>query len=260
MARSVRGLVGILVVFAALAVGGGAQGVIGGPDNGHAYVGAAIQLQTRGDQTGYQLCSGFLISATKFVTDAHCFPNNDQPIQVTFDGVTAPAKGVLVAINPITGTVVNNPGFCPACGKSGTALNDVAVITLSQPHNLSSYASVPAPGADDALSNKQEIDVVGYGWSDVAHKAPTGPPPVGFGTRQVATTHLASAGVLADNYLALLDSPGACQGDSGGPALISGSDIAVAVTTFGNGNPNCNGVQYSQRLDTAAIQSFIFSA
>ena len=254
MARSVRALVGILVV-AAFTLGGSAQAVIGTPDTGHPYVGAAIQLQTHGGQTGYQLCSGFLISATKFVTDAHCFPSNAQPIQVTFDGVTAPAPGVLVAANPIAGSVVNHPGFCPDCGKAGNAVDDVAVITLSQPHVLPTYASLPGIGTADSLPNKQAVDVVGFGWTGVSHKAPTG-----FGSRQVATTQLASAGVLGDNYLAVLDDPGACLGDSGGPDLLAGTDVAIAVTTFGNGNPNCNGVSYSQRLDTQAIQSFILGA
>src|SRR5207237_7721583 len=138
-------------------------------------------------------------------------------------------------------------------GKNGTPLNDVAVITLSTPHPLSAYASPPTvPGADDALSPNQAIDVVGFGWSDVSHKTFTA-----LGTRQFATTRLVSAGVLGDNYLALLTDPGACQADSGGPDLIADTDQVVALTTFGNGNPNCNGVQYSQRLDPQPLLDFI---
>jgi secreted trypsin-like serine protease len=256
-----RRSLGMLVALAALALGGAAQAVIGTPDGtAHPYVGAAIQFQTHGTQTGYELCSGFLISPTKFVTAAHCFPDNSQPIQVTFDGVTSPADHVLVATNPISGTVVNDPDYCAACGKNGTPLNDVAVITLSQPYNLASYASLAPVGSADTLPNNQALDVVGFGWSDVSHKAPAGPPPLGFGTRQLATTHRVSAGALGDNYISLLDSPGACQGDSGGPDFIAGSSVVLALTSFGTGNPNCNGTQFSLRLDTAAIQSFILGA
>jgi hypothetical protein len=246
----------VFALLAALCVVGSAFPVVGGTaDETHPYVGAAIQFQTRGGQSGYELCSGFLISPTKFVTAAHCFDPRPTaaPIQVTFDRVDAPAPHVLTAINPIPGTIVNNPAFCPACGKSGTPLNDVAVITLATPQTGRGQATLPGLGSNDALGSGQAVDVVGYGWSDVSHKAPTA-----FGTRQVATTRTAGAGVLGDNYLALLTGPGACQGDSGAPDLIG--NVAVALTTFGNGNPDCNGIQYSQRLDLPAIQSFIAGA
>jgi len=248
----------VFALLAALCVAGSAFPVVGGTtDVGHAYVGGAIQLQTRGGRTGYELCSGFLISPTKFVTAAHCFQSGAgaAPIQVTFDGVLRPRPGVLIALNPILGTVVNNPAFCPACGKNGTPLNDVAVVTLETPQTGRGQATLPAVGSDDALGSGNAVDVVGFGWSDVSHKVPTA-----LGTRQFATTRTVSAGVLGDNYLALLTGPGACQGDSGGPDLLPGTNVVVALTTSGNGNPDCNGIQYSQRLDTPAIQSFILGA
>jgi hypothetical protein len=166
---------------------------------------AAIQLQTHGGQTGYELCSGFLVSATKFVTAAHCFPDNGQPIYVSFDGVTSPAAHVLVALNPVKGTVTDDKDYCPACGINGTPLNDVAVITFlpQDAQTGRGLAALPTPvGFDDLLAPTQAIDVVGYGWSGVSHKAPTA-----FGTRQVATTETVNAGVLGDNYLALLEAP-----------------------------------------------------
>jgi secreted trypsin-like serine protease len=245
----------VFALLAALCAAGSAFSVVGGTaDQTHPYVGGAIQQQVRGGVTGYELCSGFLISPTKFVTAAHCFDPRPtaSPIQVTFDGVVVSAPHVLTALNPVPVTgIALAPGFCPACGKSGTPLNDVAVLTLGVAQTTRGQAVL----ANDAPQSNQELDVVGYGWSDVSHKAPTA-----FGSRQVATTRTASAGVLGDNYWALLTGPGACQGDSGGPDLLPGTNMVVALTTFGNGNPDCNGLQYSQRLDEPALQSFILGA
>jgi V8-like Glu-specific endopeptidase len=233
--RRSGGLLAVVFAFV-LALCGGASAVVGGsPDNdAHPYVGAAMQHQVHGGVSGTELCSGFLISPTKFVTAAHCFDPNGDPISVTF------AENARTTSTSVGGTVVNAPDL-------GYPV-DVAVITLDAPQN-GLGVGVPGTAAKNDL-----VDVVGYGISDIAHKA-----PLDFGSRQVATTRVASAGSLGDVFLKLLADPGACQGDSGGPNLLHGTSTVVAITTAGNGNPNCNGVSYSLRLDNPAVQAFLTS-
>src|SRR5437016_3314456 len=107
----------VFALVAALCAAGSAYPVTGGmTDTAHPYVGAAIQFQTHGTQTGYELCSGFLVSPTKFVTAAHCFDTRPgaAPISVTFDRVDHPEpgqSGPLVAVNPISGTVQLDPDY-----------------------------------------------------------------------------------------------------------------------------------------------------
>jgi hypothetical protein len=52
---------------------------------------------------------------------------------------------------------------------------------------------------------------------------------------------------------------GTCFGDSGGPNLIAGTDVIVAVTSFGL-NSNCAGQGFGYRTDQRAVIDFILAS
>jgi secreted trypsin-like serine protease len=112
-------------------------------------------------------------------------------------------------------------------------------------------ARLPAVGLASTFRPNQLLDVVGYGASQTR--------PLVFGTAQVATTKLDSAGVIGTEFLKLQAAPGACMGDSGGPNLVHGGDVMLGISSFSAANPNCNGNSYSERLDTAAAHQFLSS-
>jgi Trypsin len=242
-----RRTLAICVFLAALVAAATSSAVVGGSaDNGaHPYVGAVIQPQVHDGVPGIERCSGFLLSATKLVTAAHCFPDGST-VQVTFD------EDARTSSTFYSGTVHVMPGFCGPCSPSTVDHNDVAVVVLDGAGAPQArYPHLAAVGTDDSLRTNQAIDVVGYGVSGIKAGNVTA-----FGTRQVASTKLNK---VDDEFLKLLADPGSCLGDSGGPDLLPGSDTVVAETSYATGNPNCNGVSYSQRLDTPAAQAFIAS-
>ena len=242
------------VVFGCL-VSGAAFGVVGGVADGtvHPYVGAA-ELPVTG---GFELCSGSLVSATVFVTAAHCFPDGST-VQVSFDPDVTAGSGAVWH----SGTVHVEPGFCLGCGQGlpGADTNDLAVVVLDAPGAPQSrYAELPDTGLVDELANNQRLDVLGYGVQSFQ------PPktPVAFGTRQIAESKvIGGGGELGAEFLKHSSDPGQgqggqCFGDSGGPDLLQGTDTMVAVTSFGSGNPICNGAAYSERLDRPSALAFI---
>jgi hypothetical protein len=236
-----------LVLLAALGLSGSAFAVIGGsPDSGHPYAGAVF--------SDHELCSGAFISPTAFVTAAHCFADGST-VQITFGAVSHPGSVFTTDAPSYSGTVHDDPDFCLGCGNGlpGADTGDIAVVDLDTPVTLSAYAALPAIGLDDTLSSTQTVDVVGYGATAIKKGA-----VLAFGTKQVATTGIVgnSAG---NEFLKLQASPGSCTADSGGPNLISGTDTIAAITSFSNGGLDCNGVSYSERLDTPAAQAFIAS-
>jgi hypothetical protein len=236
-----------LGIFTALA--GSAGAIVGGdPDGGaHPYVGAAIQS----DDTGFQLCSGSLVSATVFLTAAHCFADGST-VSLSFDEDATPGSGAVT----FDGTVHDDPAFCLPCGHGlpGFDANDLAVVVLDGAGAPQArYAELPEVGLADTLKHGQ-VDVVGYGVQSFAGKQPDA-----FGTRQVATTKVNGGGAMKDEFIKLLASPGICFGDSGGPNLLHGTDTIVAVTSFLSRNPHCNGVSYSERLDRPDALAFVVS-
>jgi hypothetical protein len=228
MARLMRRSLGMLVALVALALASSAVAIIGGSvDTTHTYVGAYFQPTVQNGQQGLELCTGFMIGPTSFVTAAHCFDPNGGTPTVTFVTNASPAS-------PSTTATFD------------AALDDVAVFTLhdAQP----AWASLPAENASSGVS---AIDIVGYGLEGLTPQK----TPTGFGTREIVTTPVKSAGSQSAQFLKLLANPGGCFGDSGGPNFISGMNTIVAITS--GGSKNCNGVSFAERIDTADMLSFL---
>jgi S1-C subfamily serine protease len=229
--KDMRRLCAVLSIVGSLVLAGIASAVVGGaPDTSHTWVGAAIQHQVHDGVSGNERCSGFLISATKFVTAAHCFDPAGDPVRITFAQDSLDPNATFVQVD--ASAVVPSPDF------------DIAVITLPPQ---------PGPYATLGSADGGAVSVVGYGVQTISHKTPTS-----FGQRMIAATKTANAGNQRDLYLKLLADPGACLGDSGGPDLDA-SGNAVAINSVSNGNPNCNGITYSLRLDNPGVLAFIQS-
>lgn len=131
---------------------------------------------------------------------------------------------------------------------------DLGVVVLEKPLlTLDSYAQLPEPGAVDAYtaSSARKDDVrftlSGYGVSQVK-------PRVLVGKRLTAESQLINDGAPITEYNLKTSANGSqgkggsCVGDSGGPVLQKGTDIVLAVVSFGR-NDNCTGVEYSYRVD-----------
>jgi len=228
MRAHTRKIVTLTCAVAALVVSSAALAVTGGTPVSTPFVGAAVQMQVQGGTPGFELCSGFLISPTSFVTAAHCFDPTGAPIHITFGSNADPGA-------PLTASV-------------SATLDDIAVLTLSQPVVLDRYAVLPALGLSTSVSS---VDIVGYGVQGFTPKK----IPIAFGFKTGVTTPVKSAGNLSDIYLKLLASPGACFGDSGGPNFVSGSNTVVAITS--GGLKSCQGISYAERIDTTANLAFL---
>jgi hypothetical protein len=221
----------------ALVLCGGSLGVVGGTADpiGHPYVVAAF--------APHELCTGALVSSTVAVTAAHCYAGVPEggTVQITLGPVVHPAAE-FVATGPMYPGKIHR--------LSG---RDIAVVVLDVGIQLDQYAELPvSAGLVERLPSNQRVDVVGFGISAIKSGM-----PVAFGTKQVATSNLASAGVLGGELIKVITGP--CQGDSGAPNLLTGTNTVLAITTYSNGNPNCNGDSYSERLDTEAAQAFVNS-
>lgn len=234
--------IGAAAVIAAGAFATSALALQGGsPDgNQHPYVGAVVV----GFPDGNQLCSGFLVDATTVVTAAHCFVDENgnldtSPLYVLYD--PSPAFGQ--SVDPAASFAIDPAFRLKPGGLSSSDRGDVAVVKLSQPIDLSQYGQLPAVGYDDSLPNNQLIENVGYG---LPHA----------GVRQVVTDKIIPGGGVTGSNFLKISGGDACFGDSGGPNLQAGTNIVLAINSYG-ASASCNAVSYSQRLDTQQVHDFI---
>jgi len=253
----------------------------------HPYVGLA--LFGYNSEEGVELwwrCSGALISEYRFLTAGHCAYSDGVVPNVAIIFFAPDLTAVLAGLEAgylvppyVVGTPFPHPEFADFAGFPNT--HDVATVELWWSYPVSRYASVAAPGTVDTYlagpSADEFLEGVGYGLQAVGNKVK---PDQAEWIRMVATQKVVPSqgnltggwniqtadtpralprSVLADPDRIPYASGGTCFGDSGGPQLLPGTDIIVAVTSFGL-NGKCAGTGFHYRVDTATAQDFIFGA
>jgi hypothetical protein len=207
-------------------------------------------------------CSGVLVAPTVVVTAAHCsiipprperVPADAQIVAVTYtvrqgDDVIVPA-GTPPTYMQRSGTFHVQPGFAfGGNGLKGFANNDLAVVTLSAPLP-GPYATLPELDAASSIHPTDQLDVVGYGVSEMEGNKPV---VASFdGQRRRDAARILGNNAVADDLLHFIG--GACLGDSGGPILQG--DVVLAVVAFAPSA--CKSTNYATRLDTADSLAFL---
>lgn len=261
--RGVRLRLAGLCVITAIALGTLAASALavvnGSPDNGrHPYVGMAVWFPDGNPADGFALCSGSLVSATVFVTAAHCFPEGAHVLVDMQENAFAELTGAAPPTGPAASGIAHpDPNWTPGnTGLSTSDLNDVSVVVLGGgglPQLR--YAQLPAQGYNDTLPNNQRVEIVGYGVQTQK--------PLTFGSRFDASAKIIpGGGASGSQFLKISSSPGqggaTCFGDSGGPDLQAGTDTMLAISSYGP-SATCKAVDYSQRMDTAEALGFVSS-
>jgi hypothetical protein len=278
-----RRMATLLAAIAATAVLVSPVGAITGnqqEDFVHDYVGLLVFYTEPDPETGDPFshrCSGSLISPTIIVTAGHCTEGVDEGrayfLQAvgpnyspdSFGGLGGDETTGYPYENGITFSVADNYGFHDFEGYPNT--RDVGVVVLDEPYNPPSgtFAILPTDGLIDELiaeagaKNKKQLRfrTVGYGLLD---QDPF--PDPGQRERLSAWGYLieGTSGVTEFNLKttanASMGKGGSCNGDSGGPVLIEGTNIMVAVVSFGM-NPQCKGQDYGYRLDRQEVLDWI---
>jgi len=274
------------VVFAVLPTSAGA--IIGGQPDGtnHPYVAYS--------DNGVFSCSATLLSPTVMLTAAHCFSDSTSAwgtntvtggsiVRATFDPDLTHANAARVWH---WGTYYFDPKFAigSAGGLRGFDTHDVAIIVFTNegchvpagrpgscgPISLSEtggqHGVLPPLGLVDTLRNQTPVDLVGYGVRNYIRGGgpcggPCKPVPGDAFIRYAGQANVfASHDIISAEFLKLhANKVGVCHGDSGGPDLVAGTNVILAVNSFGGGT-TCDSNTYSYRVDTQVAQTWILGA
>ena len=211
--------------------------------NGHPNVGGLVSATQYSDGT-WIYCSGTLISATVFLTAAHCAEGDR--VRVTFDPD-------YVAGDPVySGTFHADPLYP---GSTSDA-HDIAVVVLDKAVKGITPARLPAADSLSGLSSTQQFTSVGYGAFEVTNE-PGGHAYLYDDVRMVATGTL---NAVNKTWLRISMNPstgngGTCYGDSGGPNFLGTTRVVAAITI--TGDAVCRSTNVDYRLDTPSARAFL---
>jgi hypothetical protein len=265
MARRILTSIGGLIaagIFACVP----AQAIVGGQLAGNSYgaVGEVVFQPSNPNFPMFDMCSGFLISPTVFVTAGHCAidalanqANFGGTIGAAFEPTFDPGHSTF---RPATSVVVH-PDYL--ANQLSYQTPDIAVLVLEQPVAGVEPIGLPTVGAADRLAQRTQLTTLGYGFTqdcgtDLGHCQVSYLP-----ARRLATETLISTSqwfITVDQNPNAQGQGGVCRGDSGGPHLLPGTTTAVAVTTAINplnGNTWCWATSRDTRLDTPSVLGFL---
>jgi secreted trypsin-like serine protease len=226
-------------------------------------------------------CSGSLISPTVFVTAGHCTDQDaeESPVsariwfrqdagddydpETEFDADTG-YPDTCITDDPeraddicVTSDTLYDYGFDNFAGFPNH--RDLGIVVLDTPVQLSEYGVLPSVGLVDRLGKKAAITSSGYGVTD------WDPVLVSFRERLMANSYIVHLhnNITSGFGIQSAANPaqgkgGTCNGDSGGPVFQSGTNIILAVTSWG-WNGQCKGLDFSYRLDQADVLAWIAS-
>jgi hypothetical protein len=231
----------------------------GKPDHGtHPYVGGLV-YEVEGSQ--FIGCSGTLLSATVFLTAAHCAPDDEfRLVGVSFADAFVPGESTVIR--------VDNTDFIANPAYDNTPYTDVAVVLLPEDPGVG-YGALPEIGLLDTLAPSAKprdrdrfLTAVGYGTTGL-NRGEGGPPEFVYPevkmraeNRIINLNSKRLGGLLVQTTAAPGTGGGTCYGDSGGPFFLAGTNVVVATTITGS-NRNCGGNDINLRMDTIAVQTFL---
>jgi secreted trypsin-like serine protease len=245
----------LVIVLASLVCGllpGSAGAITGGQkdtQNLYPFVGLLAFYDDEGEYS--HRCSGTLISPTVVLTAAHC--TDGTATAYAYFQVEVPDD---FRENPTgrLGATHTSPHYNPR-----TLNNDVGVVVLEQPVNLSEYPTLAPKGflsklkRTGAIKNDTFVNV-GYGLLD-------GWPPPNLQDNEDRWFSTSPYRGLTQGNLHLLQNTeatgegGTCFGDSGGPHFWEDTLIIVSVTSWGDAV--CRANDMTQRTDIASVLDWL---